>query len=486
MPVTSRKNKILNRVVAAYLAQDKASAPASTTVGANAAAGASTFTVASATGLAIGKVIRVGAGEYAELVQISNLVTTTVTPARPLRRAHDAGEPVVEQTLYDMGDVSGGASLGINGEVTEVQVENKRLLHALLNGFIDFEMSNGLTGVTPYTFAIGLGIPIANVKGTGVASDPKVIQSDGSEIGTAVNQCVVLLGVTNDGTPVLMELWGAETDYTGFQVTFARGVAFVVPAKWLGAFAFVEDNASVYVGDTTIKPSKSDLFDAIDEIEAWEDATASTLVTTSTAIAAAAQKNITLASTTNLNAGDWLKIGSGSTVEYHEVQTVASPVVLKTPLYRAQASGVAVVKQKLTSIGGILKGSAQFKVGGSVEKIQIEQSRATLGLKAGDAAPEFSFSIVDVTPSTIARVAGIAQSAVVSGRLDLSGTQVGTAAIDGLLLRGKNQAQRTVKLGLWGNSQGIQNILINLQKAGVNGLPVSLRPGSAFTLMVHD
>lgn len=486
MPVTSRKNKILNRVVAAYLAQDKATAPASTTLSANAAAGASSFTVTSATGLAIGKVIRVGAGEHAELVQISNLVSTTVTPARALRRAHDSGEAVVEQTLYDLGPSAGPPGLTINGETTEVDVENSRLLFALLNGFLDLEMTNTLAGVTPYTFAVGLGIPLANVKGAGTSADPKVIQSDGSEIGTAVNQCVVLLGVTNDGTPVLMELWGAESDYTGFQVTFARGVAFTVPAKWIGACAFVESNASVYVGDTTARPSKSDLFDAIDEIEMWEAATSGPLSTTLSAQAAAGQKNVTLNSTTNLNPGDWLKFGSGDTVEYHQVQTVASPVVLKTPLYRTLANGTAAVRQKQTAIGGILKGSAQFSVGGSVEKVQIEQSRTTLGLKAGDAAPEFRFSVVDVTPETIARAAAIPQSAVSGGRLDLNGTQIGTTAIEGLLLRGKNQAQRTVLLGLWGNSQGIQNVLISLQKAGVAGLPVSLRPGSGFTLMVHD
>jgi hypothetical protein len=480
----SLKNKILNRPVAAYLMVDKLVTPTTTTLANVAAAGAAAVTLASGTGFTTGKAFRLGSGESTEACQVASAAGAVITLARPLRLAHEVGEAAVESTVFDLGGLSGPAALNVRGESTDIEVEQNRLTYATVNGFLDIEATLAMTGITPYTFAVGLGVPLTKVRGAGTQADPYELTTDGSEIGSAVNQCIIIHGVTNDGQPAVLELWGAESDYTGFQLTLARGQGVTIPAKWLGAFALAEVNTPFWVGDGAIKPAKGDLLDAITGIGIWEPATTGPLATTLSAPATAGQKNITMTSSTNLAAQDWVKIGTGALAEYHRVQTLGTPNVLATNLYRAHASGTAVVRMKKTSLGAIVKGSAQFSVGGSVEKIQVENSRTTLGLKAGAANPTLNFTIADFTLENIARSAASPQSDISGGRLNLGGS-MGTSPIDGLYLEGKNQNQLTVVLGLWGCSQAINDILMSMQKAGVNGLPFSIRPGSAFTLLVH-
>jgi hypothetical protein len=484
MALNSLKNKILSRPVAAYLLQDKSATPASTTLANAAAIGATTVTLTSGTGFTTGKPFRIGAGEFTEPCQVASVAGAVVTLARPLRQAHEALEPVIEYTAYDLGALGGAAGLQFNGESTDFEVETSRLAFATLNGFIDIGAFCTMVGVTPANFAVGLGIPMGKVRGASSLADPLELTTDGSEIGSAVNQSVIVHGVKNDGTPVVVECWGAENDYTGFQVAFARGQAVTIPARWLGGFGLYDENAPFWVGDTAMRPSKGDLLDGIREIGIWIPATTGPLSTTLSSSAAADQKNIAMTSSTNLTAQDWVKIGTGDRAEYHRVQTLGTPNVLATRLYRAHASGTPVVRMQKVSLGAIVKGSTSFSVGGSVEKIQVENSRTTLGLKAGSATPTLAFQIAQLTGSTLAYALAAAQGDFAGDRMNI-GENVGVAPIDGLYLEGRNQNQQTVLLGLWGCSQAITELLISMQKAGINGLNFSVRPGSAFTLNVH-
>jgi hypothetical protein len=71
----------------------------STTLAANTAVNAATFTVASATGLAVGDFVRIGpAGANQEHREIIGLAGTTVTPDVNLALAHTSGDAVVEVT----------------------------------------------------------------------------------------------------------------------------------------------------------------------------------------------------------------------------------------------------------------------------------------------------------------------------------------------------------------------------------------------------
>lgn len=480
---TSAKNKILLKISQALLARDKASSPATTTLSAGVNVGAATFTVTSATGITIGKLIRLGDGETSEPVLVTNVSGTTITPARPIQKKHDSGDAVVEQTLYDMGDVAGTAQLTVNAEVNEMEVETRRLTFALLNGFIDLEAALSLVGLTPWTLAAALGIPFGQIYGTGASGTPYALATDGSEIGTATPQFVFMLGVKMDSTTILLELWAAENDYTGVQVSLGRGQATQIPCKWVGPAAIVDENAVAYVGDTTSRPDKGDLLDSVQEVGIFEAATSGPLSTTLSATAAAGITNPSLTAETNLVAGDWVQINSGDLVEYHQVASTG-PVVLKTKLYRAHPSGTPVVRQKQTTLGGIVAGSVQFSIGGSTEKIRLENYRATVGLKPGAASIELAFQIADMAAANIARAAGVPQSDVVSNRLLLA-ENIATVAPSGVYLRGKNKNLETVHLVAAGCSQAIQNMVVQLAKKGVVGLPYTFRPNSMFLLTVN-
>lgn len=481
----SAKNKILLRTAFAYLARDKASSPASTTVATtDIAVGATTFAVTSATGLATGKVIRVGDGETAELVKIGNLTGTTVTPARPIMKAHSVGDAVVEQTVYDLGEVAGQPQGAVTTESTEVEVETRRLVYSILQGYADVEMSFSLVGINAWTLAVALGVPFGKIFGTGATNTPQTLQTDGSEIGTAVAQCVILQGLRMDGTSVTLEIWGAENDYTGLNVPLARGQAALVPVKWVGPSLLIDDNAVSYTATTTDRPDYGDLLESISEIGYFEAATTGPLSTTLNADLAAGSNTPSLASSTNAAVGDVLMIGTGDTVEFHPVATIG-PVVLATKTYRAFLSGTPVVRMKRTSFGGIIAGSASFTTGGSTDKIRLEHSRTSIGLKPGGANLGVQFQIADATLANIAWASGAPQGDISGGRL-LLGNNIGTAVPLGVYLRGRNVALQSVNLYLCGIQQQIQSMAIALQKSGVNGLPFTFRPNSMFQLTVNS
>ena len=71
-----------------------------TTLTSSPSAGATTFTVASASGLAAGQFMWVGQHLTPELVQISTIVSTTVTTSNPLRYAHTSGDQVLSGGFF--------------------------------------------------------------------------------------------------------------------------------------------------------------------------------------------------------------------------------------------------------------------------------------------------------------------------------------------------------------------------------------------------
>ncbi len=482
---SSAKNKIFAKPTAGFKLVDKLSAPASTTLSAAVAAGASTFDVTSATGITAGKWIRLGEGEYAEPVLVSSVSSTTITPTRPVMIAHDSGDAVVEQTAFDLGQLSGQVGVSINGESTDFEVETRRLIYATLPGFVDMEAALNLVGLTPYTLAIALGISLSNVYGSRTSTAPLALTTDGSEIGGDQNQFVIIQGVRTDGTLITIELWGASNDYTGVSLPMSRGQALTVPCKWLAPRMIIDEAAAAYTGASTATSDAGDLLDSLQEVGFFEPATTGALSTTLSAGPAAGTQSISLASVTNLAAGNYLKLGTGKSSEIHRVNNPAT-TTLVTKLYRAFASGAAAVKQKQTRIGGIVKGSVNFSVGGSIEKIQLEDSTTTVGIKAGSAQPQMTFTIADFIVSVIFRAAAAAQSGISSSKGVLDGSNIGKSPIDAMYLIGKNGNAETVLFVLTGCSQLLQNINLAMTKSGVNGIPFNVRPGSTVQLQVYS
>lgn len=74
---------------------DETNASTETTLSSSPSAGASSFTIASATGIAVGDFLWLGIGATIELVKVATLVGTTVTTANMLRYAHTSGDLVL-------------------------------------------------------------------------------------------------------------------------------------------------------------------------------------------------------------------------------------------------------------------------------------------------------------------------------------------------------------------------------------------------------
>jgi hypothetical protein len=477
------KSKFIRRLRSAYLALDKTGTAANTTLSANAAAGATSFTITSATNLAIGDAIRVGEGETCELVHVSNLVTTTVTPSKPLRHAHLSGEAVVEQTVFDLGDVEQqGATVSVNGETSDLLVATKRLAFAILNGYVDLRAEFSLPTLSLYSFAIATGMPLSSVSGSKTTAAPLHLTTDGNEFGSVQNATLVLSAVLMDNSIVTHEIFGGDADYSAVSVPFVRGQPATLACRFTasaGGRAYT--GAPPYTVDTSIRPSKGDVFSGLSEVGFFGDLGGGASTTVATATAAAGQSVVELASTTGIGQGDVLRFGSGDTVEYHAVESIASPnVTLRTKLFRDQVVGTAVVEQERLTFGGVAPGGVTLTTGGSVESLRVATSPLTVGTRPGNALVTLALSLQDVTLANVARALGIPQSDISGGLMNI-GENVNTSPLESLYLRGINQSGDTVEVQAWGCSQ---QIAYALRKAstGEMAFPITVRPGSALQM----
>jgi hypothetical protein len=483
------KAKILKQLSTVYLVRDLGAGGGSTTInGAGAAKGQAVVPVAATANLTAGDTVRIGAGEELELGVISSVSAgVSITLADNLTYDHAVGEAVVEQVAYDLGDVTdGGVTTNAAAQTTDVATANRRLVYTVLNGNVDLTAEFALPGFTPFALAVACGLPLSAISGTGTASAPLSLATDGSDFGAEQNQSLIVIGLTQDGSAVRVELWGVDFDYTGISVQLRRGQLASVPVKAVAAAGgVVTTNASAYVANTSQRPGKGKVFDALAEVGLFADATTGPLATTSTAPVAAGATVVPFTAVTNLVAGDWVKVASGETVEFHRVESIATlNVTFKTKLLRAQASGVALVRQQLVSFGGVHEDGATLSVGGSVEPIRLANKRMSAGLKLGSATTALAFGVVDLTLANFARALGIPQSAIASNRLPI-GANIGTATVEGLYVRGVQQDGATVWVNVWGCAQDVSAFALALAQTGVARLPISLKPSSGLHLLQH-
>jgi hypothetical protein len=483
------KSKILKNIQMVLLARDLAGG-ASTTVGAaGVAAGATVVPVTATNTFAAGDTVRIGAGENLELGVVDSVQAgVSITLEEPLVYPHVGGEAVVEQAAYDLGDVSdGGVTVTGSSQSTDVQVATRRLVFTTLNGYVDLTAEFALPGFTLDNFAVACGIPYDRIAGDGSTATPFSLATDGNDFGNEQNQSLIVIGVTQDGTPIRVELWGVDFDYTQFSAQLRRGQLATISVRAMAAAGGVAStNASAYVPNATHRASKGSVFDALEEVGFFADATVGPLATTIDTPVAAGQRVISLANVTNLVAGDWLRIGTGDTVEFHQVQAVdgaAKDVTLRTPLLRAQAVGVAAVRQQLVPIGGVSEDGVTLAVTGSVDPIRLATNRMSAGLRLGNAAVTLSFATTEYSLTNIARAFGIPASEIAGGRVPI-GRKVGLARIDGAYVRGVLQNGTTAWINVWGCSQDVSNVAMVLNGQGAPpALPIALKPASGLHLL---
>jgi hypothetical protein len=483
------KNKIIKQLNTVLLLRDTGAGGGNTTVGTATAAGATTIPVASLTNFAIGDTIRVGSGDTLELAVLTG-VTTNLTTADPLTYAHAVGEPVVEQNAYDLGDVSeGGVTVTMAGGATQVPVSTRRLNFATLDGYLDMRAEFMLPTASLHNLAFATGTPLTEISGNGATVTPWAIVTDGTNFDTEINQSLVIIGTRMDGTTVRIELWNVDMDYTAYTMRLARGVNATTPFRAIAsAGGVMTDNASAYVKNISVRPTKGKVFDFLQEVGIFMDETAGTPLSTTVGTQANnGQSTVLVVSGTGAAIGQWYRFGAigSDQVEYHRLgNVVTTTFTLVDRLLRTMPIGTPVVQQKLVPLSGIDENGVTFAIGGTVEMLHSAVSRLAVGMKPGDAAPTVSLGLMDISLSNYAYAVGIPQSAIVGGRLPLN-TNIGTTSIDGFYIRGLLQSGEQSWITCWGCEQDISNVGVALAARGRAIIPLTLRPASGVSFLQH-
>lgn len=484
------KTKIVKKVHAVYLHRDKTGTAGSTALSAAANAGATSLTVSAITNFNDGDTIRIGAGEEMETNKINGAPSgSTITLLHPLTYAHIVGEVVVEQTTYDVGDIEGGGvSVRHQGQSTDVPVATKRLAYTILNGFSDLSAEFRLPGMSLYSFAHATGMLLSAITGSGTTADPYNLATDGNQFNGSTNLSLTAICELMDGTYVAIELWGVDIDYTSIDIQLVRGVLASIPVRAIASAGGVATTTlPSYTLDTSIRPDKGLVFDALTEVGIFVPETTTPGSTTgANTVAAAGQKIAEVAATTNFLQGEVVKVNSSDLAEYHEIdQILATPARLqfRTPLFRSQPVGTAYVEYKRQVFGGVSPDGVRLGVGGSVEPLRIGTRKMGIGIRPGAATITLGFGVVDASLANIAYALAIAQSQISGTRLPITPSNLNGSPIDGAYLKGLLQGGRTVEIRVWGCSQNINEFLAQWSQTGVPSLPISLRPASGLQML---
>lgn len=489
----ANKNSLLKSLTSVLLTRDLVGG-GNTTLNGAFNAGVSVITLTSATNFQIGDTVRVGSGSQTELATlIAGSTSPSFTISEPLAKNHLTGEVVVEQTAYDMGDITdGGVSANITREQSDVAVATRRLVYTILRGYGDLIAGFTLPGLSIENLAFALGIPITAVVGTGVSSvDPKSLVTDLNNISGELNVSLVCVGVLMDGTPVRVELWGADPDYSSLSLNMKRGALAGVPASFIAtAGGRISNNASAYIANTQYRAGKGKVFDGLSEVGVF--AIQPTTPANTTIAAASGGSNvkgarlISVVAATNMAVGDWLKLGSADTSEFHKVASIAAlQISLDTPLLRDQAVGVAVVEQIQVPFGNISPDGVTLAFTGAVDKIREATQILTIGTRPGTAKAMVSFGILDWTVAALARAAGVDPTTIVGNVLNIN-QLLGTAQTDGVYIKGVAQDGTTVWLLIWGCAQDVSSAALSMISSGApSTVPTAWVPASGIALVNH-
>lgn len=441
------------------------------------AIGVTSITLASGTNAKVGP-IRINSGEDIELAYITVVVGAVITLARATRRAHPISVVVVEQVAEDIGDVDGDVTITMTKQSTDQFSAMRFLAFTQLQGNVTGSLAAKVLGTTLENFALCAGIPRANIIGAGTSiAAPKVLTTDFSDVDSVNNLSLALVNKRQDGTFTVFEAWGVNMDYTQVSIQLARAQNGAVPMKAMIIGAMAEfDGAPAFTALQTYRAAKGKTFKELSSIGVVSDA-----AVTATSVATAAVAGATtllLADASAIVAGDWVNVGLDDQSEIHWVLSKATnTLALKTPLLRAQAVGVRVIKAQRVAFGAVAQGGGTFAIGGSTTPLIVENRTLPIGMQPQNAQASFSYNVMDLQLTSIARALGIPQANIAAGGLLLSEALL-SAGIQGIYLEGITQDNTYCILTLWGCTQDLSNFALALGGQNPTQVPYNVKPTS--------
>lgn len=450
------------------------------------AVGATTINVVSSTGFAVNDPVRIGEGEDQEVYVVATVPGgSSITIAAPgLKRAHAAGEPIVEQVADQYGPITdAGFTLGLSREAQKVFVASQRLPFAILKGYGAVTGAFQFAALTLFNAALAAGIPRARILGAGTAADPLALINAGNDFGTIANVNLILEARTNDLQPIRVELYGCAFDFTSLQLQFARGVLATPSVKVLaGGGAVIDYTASPFTGTTTYVATNAAVLDGLDNF-GYFAAHGTPANTTVSSGGAAGANTVVLASGTSYAPNDWVKFGSGNTVEFHQVESVVTnTLTLRTRFLRAQASGVAVQRQSQVVLSSITTDGVQLTLGGQVNEVRGGLREMAVGYRPGNAEATTTFGLTSYKKASFAIAAG---KAIPAGNVVDFLSGLGTVNIDGFYATGLLQGGNRFWYNAWGCQVDLAGLEVEFSNAGdAPAIPVTVQPLSGIQLIV--
>lgn len=475
-------DKQTNTLLGLYLYFAKTASPATTTLSAAVAAGASSIPLTAASTFANGMDVFLGTGETLERFRVSSGGSTaTLVPVKPLKFDHAASEPLVEANAVNLGvPEADGFKLAWNGDSTDIFTAISRLAYTVLPGFQDITASFRFPTVTVDGIALALGIARSNLIGDGTnaaaasTTGPRQFCTDGTLFNTQTQVCLTAAVQLFDGSYVAVDLYNLTFDPTQFSVTFARGQLSTVPVKCMASSGAIDFTNSLFTPAATIATYAASNGDVFAEITAINVATPSGTPTTLTAGVAAGAFVLPVAVGTGIAAGVWLGLGAGDTQEFHRTFSLVSlNVNLATQVLRAHASGEAVTVQTLTPLVGIV-GGVTVAVSGSITTLRAETVRNSLGYRVANAAISISTTLNTVQPVSFYLAMGIPSTAYANSVLPI-GKQMATALGQTLIFTGLTRSLKVLTIAGWNGAAVIGGESAFTQAAETR-IPLSFKP----------
>jgi hypothetical protein len=441
------------------------------------AVGVTSITVASGTNFAIGPA-RINDGEDIERIDITAVAGAVLTLARPTRRAHALGVQVIQQVAEDLGDVDGDVTINMSRESTDQFSAMRFLQFGTLVGNASATFATRLLGTTVENLAFACGIPRTAIVGAGTSiAAVKTFTTDFSNVDSVNDLSLAVVSRRQDNSITVFEFWGVNFDYTQVSMQLARAQNGAIPftAALIGA-AVQLDSAPVFTAVQTFRASKGKLFKELTAVGIVSDApVAATTVATA---AAAGATTLLVASGTTISANDWIVVGTEDTLEVHWVSAVVTnTLTLRTPLLRAQAVGVRVIRALRTAFGAVVQGGATFTVGGSTTPLIVENKILPVGMQPQNAQATTTFALHDFNLPAVARALGIPSTAISANGLLLSEAML-SAGVGAVYLEGLTQDNTICILTLWGCTQDLASFSIALGGSAPTQLPYSVKPTS--------
>jgi hypothetical protein len=472
--LTPLRSKIGDLVAQVIALRPKADG-GSTTLSANAAAGATTMTLTSVTGFTANDPAWVGSEEDIELVSQSGAPSGSVVTIRTpgFKRAHVSGEAARELEAFDLGNVvdvqvMDSATVSDNDTDVSRNPDGRRLGHLMRGASFDVQ------GYSPWLYALLTGMPLSRVLGAGTQADPTQLHTDGTDFGSEETG-IVLVERLKDGTFFRHEFDACSADYTQMVIPFGQGRETRLQGRMVAANHGMRHAAAPpFLVSYTQQAKKGQQIEALLEA-AYLRVLSGGLSTTLTGVTNKDANVFALTAATGVAGGKYYLVTGGGNQQVVLAQSVASlNMTVRTRAAYTFPAGSTVVELEVMPFAGLKQDTTEFRNGGAVRPLNFDNARVQAGHIAGSALFTVAFSPTARTLEMLRLQNGLPTSAI-SGTALTESDLAGTDAPVGWFIRAQRKDAKTVQFIGSAVDNGLETLQHALSKADVPSTPLTFR-----------